>query len=153
DVREMTTVFKDAVGKTTLDISAVSTRQREDGFVSLFNGTNFDGWKKVATQPVQSLKWTVEGGELVGRNRLGVWLFCDSKLYEDLHLRAEVKLAGTGDAGLVVRAQRPAPSLPPPGYGVSLSTRGGVSSIGGLFKGAVKVRDAAKSEVALDQWF
>jgi serine/threonine protein kinase len=123
------------------------------GWVQLFNGENLGGWRVVSTRPFQPANWEVEGGQLVGRNRDGSWLFCDSGPYGDFHLRAEVKLTGTGDAGLAFRTEdKSVPSLPPPGYEVSLSARKG-TPIGALWKGGKKIRDVVNGPVPHEEWF
>src|SRR5262249_36838491 len=105
------------------------------------------------TQPLQPSRWKVEDGELVGRNSVGSWLFSEAGSYEDFHLRAEVKLSGTGDCGLYFRAPgKSLPSLPPPGLGIDVAVREG-APLASLWQAAKHVQKAADSGLALDQWF
>ena len=72
-----------------------------EGWVQLFNGKDLTGWK---THPEQPGKWTVAGGELVGRDDTS-HLFTDRGDYRNFHLRVEAKMNFTGDSGILFRSE------------------------------------------------
>ncbi|MBI1830592.1 MAG: DUF1080 domain-containing protein [Planctomycetes bacterium] len=133
-----------------LRLREIAPSPPESAFQPLFNGMDLKGWKMIETQPFQAHQGQVKDGELIGRNKIGSWLFSDAGPIEDFHLRAEMKLVGAGDCGLHFRTQG-IPFVPPPGYGVDLTVR--KSPIGSLWKDGKHVKDAAKHMVAPDQWF
>src|SRR5262249_25459374 len=73
---------------------------RPDGFVSLFNGTDLDGWSTSFSQPNS---WRVENGVLIGSgpgyNRL-IW---ERNHFRDFHLRVHARINDGGDGGVMFR--------------------------------------------------
>jgi serine/threonine protein kinase len=124
-----------------------------DGWVRLFNGTDLTGWKPVPGQPGD---WKVEGGELVGRSPPGSYLISESGDFEDVYLRAEVKLNDVGNSGVFVRSRLEGfQADAPTGYEADLTFVEGTpgSPIGTIWKGPNRVQKATKSAVVPDQWF
>ena len=113
-------------------------------FRPLLNGTDLAGWTPLDREPTD---WKVEGGELVGRNRTETTLAAD-KEHTDFHLRAEVKLAGTGEAGLSFVGGSDAKS---PGAGVDLTARRGVR-FGSVVSGGKVVAESDLGTAPAD-WF
>ena len=75
------------------------TPSAEDGFVSVFNGTNLDGW----TGNVEG--YAAENGHIVCLKDGGGNLYID-KEYSDFELRFEFKLEAGGNNGLGIRAEQ-----------------------------------------------
>lgn len=77
--------------------------ETEEGFVSLFNGRDFTGWKEV--QGKAGAFW-IENGEIYGRRDkekgTAYWLSTDEK-YGDFILRAECMLQRNGNSGIFIR--------------------------------------------------
>ena len=71
-----------------------------EGFVPLFNGKDLDGWE---AHPDSAVKWQVVDGLLVCEGRGPSFLFTKQDDYENVHLRARVRLKPGGNSGLFVR--------------------------------------------------
>jgi hypothetical protein len=81
--------------------SADADQEKNDGFVALFNGQDFAGWKQY---DVKNDVWSVEDGKIVcsGKNG-GGWLGTDRD-YADFELRLEYRLTPGGNSGVYIRA-------------------------------------------------
>lgn len=107
--------WEDAVGRTipltltrdwdvgiSLKLAELSADPKEEsGWVQLFNGKNFTGWK-------QDGYWTVEDGMLVSRipespAKQPGFLTTTRSDFRDFHLRVEGKINAPGDSGLFFR--------------------------------------------------
>lgn len=77
--------------------------ESEDGFVSLFNGKDLDGWEG------DKDLWKVEDTAIVG-DSAGIkhnQFLCTKKAYEDFELRLDFKLhKGIGNSGVQFRTKR-----------------------------------------------
>jgi len=83
------------------DNSVLSKEEREEGFIALFNGRNFDGWT-ITGDPAG---WTIENGEIrFARRGGGVIAFRNR--YDDFILRLEFKISEGGNSGVFLRAPR-----------------------------------------------
>jgi hypothetical protein len=76
------------------------TRGDDAGFVPLFNGKDFTGWKKYDTK---TDPWSVEDGMIVCSGKGGGWLGTDRD-YADFMLRLEYRLQPGGNSGVYLRA-------------------------------------------------
>ena len=95
----------DADGATSPSSARAEESDRNEikkgaGWVSLFNGSNLDGWK---FQPGGTRHWTVEQGDIVGRGPGATQIFSRRDDYTDFHLRVEAVGSEVGGAGLVFR--------------------------------------------------
>jgi len=79
---------------------AVTDREKEEGFVPLFNGKDLKGWKLYESKPEG---WTVEEGLLVCTGKGGGWLGTERD-YADYVLRLEYRLGPAGNSGVYLRA-------------------------------------------------
>jgi hypothetical protein len=95
----------DAIRKTQALLEKI--RDAEPPLVPIFNGSNLDGWQKVAGGD-----WTVEDGVLIARNgkdwstdpsRAGSWLRTD-KEYGDFELYLEYTVEPRSNSGIFLRA-------------------------------------------------
>lgn len=74
-----------------------------DGWISLFNGQNLDGWE----QHSGTAKYRVENGEIVGTTVLGTGnsFLCTKKTYGDFILEFEFKVAKGMNSGVQFRSE------------------------------------------------
>ena len=95
---------------------------QDDGFVSMFNGLDLTGWKGLVENPIARSKikpaelaqkqakadeimrrdWKVENGLLVFEGD-GYDNLCSSKMYGDIEMYVDWKIAPEGDAGIYLR--------------------------------------------------
>ena len=71
-----------------------------EGFISLFNGVNLDGWKTHQSQPG---RWRVEDGILIGSGPVS-HLYSERGDYKDVHVRVEARINRDGNSGVFVRS-------------------------------------------------
>jgi hypothetical protein len=78
----------------------VTDKEKADGFVPLFNGTDLAGWKQFSsTKNV----WSVDEGMIVCQGNGGGWLGT-ARDYADFELRLEYRLTPAGNSGVYIRA-------------------------------------------------
>jgi hypothetical protein len=78
----------------------VNDKEKADGFVALFNGTDLTGWKQFgSTKEV----WKVDDGMIVCQGKGGGWLGT-TRDYADFELRLEYRLKPAGNSGVYIRA-------------------------------------------------
>jgi len=78
----------------------VSDKEKADGFVRLFNGTDLAGWKQFgSTKDV----WRVDDSMIVCQGNGGGWLGT-ARDYADFELRLEYRLTPAGNSGVYIRA-------------------------------------------------
>jgi uncharacterized protein (TIGR03067 family) len=130
----------------------------DEGWVSLFNGKNLDGWKTHTDQPGD---WNVKNGLLIGTGGLG-YLFTERGDYANFHLRARVKLNAGGDSGILFRSQL-GPLISyfggkaPPGYEAQICHDASQERTGSLYlvqEGEPEhLAREARQRIQPDQWF
>ena len=102
-----------------------------EGFVSLFNGKDLDGWKRHDNLPGHGVagKWVVEDGAIVGmQDPPGKGGFLTTlRTYEDFELRLETKIDWPFDSGVFLRVGPEGKS-----HQVTLDYRPG-GQIGGIY--------------------
>jgi hypothetical protein len=79
---------------------AADDKEKDAGFVPLFNGKDLAGWKKYDTRDEN---WSVQDGIIVCNGKGGGWLGTDRE-YSDFVLRLEYRLAPGGNSGIYLRA-------------------------------------------------
>lgn len=79
-------------------------KEKEEGFVPLFNGKDFAGWILTAGPKEADKAWTVKDGimDVTGKYP-GSWLRSE-KTYKDFILRLEYKIARNMNSGIFLRA-------------------------------------------------
>jgi hypothetical protein len=89
------------VGTQTLQAAnnELSPQEREEGFVSLFNGKDLTGWVPMGNPDV----FTVENGEIVLTPNQGFYLRTE-KPYENFILRLEYNIAENANSGIFFHA-------------------------------------------------
>ncbi|MEM7393910.1 MAG: DUF1080 domain-containing protein, partial [Verrucomicrobiota bacterium] len=88
-----------ALAKIVLILAGLSTSHAEDGFQSIFNGTNLDGWDSVEGA------WAVRDGVIhcTGEMKKKNWLIWRKEQPDDFVLRLEFKFI-KGNSGVQVRS-------------------------------------------------
>jgi len=87
-------------GSILVCLAAVAAEPAADALPSIFNGTDFSGWKLPA-EP----HWTVKDGAIVGDNgpqQKGSMLYTD-RSYGDVAFEADVRFSGEIDSGIMLR--------------------------------------------------
>jgi hypothetical protein len=102
-----------------------------DGFVSVFNGVNLDGWKMQ-----WHASWKVEQGQIVGQPDAGQktdsWLFSEEE-WTDFTLEVEFKVPEKCNSGIAIRMPKEATGDPDMyGYEVQISDAPGRKPTGSL---------------------
>lgn len=84
-------------------LTAALSAFAEDGFVSLFNGKDLEGW----TRHSGIAEFRVEGGEIVGRTvaNTGNSFLCTHKQYANFILEFEFKVSGELNSGVQFRSE------------------------------------------------
>ncbi|HXG11366.1 MAG TPA: family 16 glycoside hydrolase [Gemmataceae bacterium] len=139
--------FTLAVGETkTIKLS--SPKDRQAGWVPLFNGKDLTGWNT----PWPDL-WAVEHGVLVSRipqdapKEISILTSRDE--FADFHLRVEAKINAEGDSGIVFRRTEKFN-----GYQAQINERGPVRTrTGSLYKYRDVLQEVSDSPIAPDTWF
>ena len=147
-----------AVMRDVLPAPCPPSPKSDDGFVQLFNGKDLNGWK---THPDQPGLWRVEEGILVGRYDRNGYLFTARDDYENFHLRADVKIGGNSNGGLLFRCESgfsidlgEAGGLYPLGYEVDIvQTRDQKARTGSLWRCGKPAKLFKSSPVRPDTWF
>ena len=78
--------------------SALTDCEKQEGFVSLFDGTTLTGWTVMGAP-----SWSVQNGVLVCSGEGGGWLRSNGT-YRDFILRLEYRIGDGGNSGVFLRA-------------------------------------------------
>ncbi len=81
-------------------VLAADDKQKEEGFVPLFNGKDLAGWKQFASTRDT---WVFEDGLVVCKGGGGGWLGTERE-YDNFILRLEYRLTPGGNSGVYIRA-------------------------------------------------
>jgi WD40 repeat protein/nitroreductase len=129
-----------------------ATKVPEQGFVTLFNGKDLNGWK---THPDQPGNWRVENGILVGSGSPSSYLYSERDDYKDFHLRVEARINDSGDSGVFFRAAFGAAPEIPRGYEAQIANRNReLNKTGSLYAGdATPVVSIREILVPSADWF
>ncbi|GAA5508091.1 DUF1080 domain-containing protein [Novipirellula caenicola] len=135
-------VADDAV---TADSSAAET---ETGFVSLFDGHSFDGWKKAEENPEA---WVIEDGKLVCKGkRCHLFYVGEQAPFKNFHFKAEVMTTPGSNAGIYFHTKYQPTGWPKYGYEcqVNVSHRDPKKT-----SSLYSVQDVADPGVKDNQWY
>ncbi|PKQ45329.1 3-keto-disaccharide hydrolase [Confluentibacter flavum] len=80
----------------------VNSQSENEGWVSLFNGKNLDGWKQING----NAEYKVENGEIIGKTKLNTpnSFLCTDKHYSDFILEFEVMVSPEINSGVQFRS-------------------------------------------------
>ncbi len=148
---------KAAMGVGVKAASAPPVARSANGFVSLFNGKNLDGWKRHPSHPGD---WRVQGSTITGSGPNPSYLYSDRGDFQDFHLRVEARINDRGNSGVFFRSSF-GPDFPvtnprsPSAYEAQInSTHQDVSKTGSLYSaGDGAVASLLDTPVLPGQWF
>ncbi len=86
-----------------LMICVVPTSGTEQGFTSLFNGKNLDGWQGMGGS---TTNWAAKGGMLSCTGQKGSQWIATKKEYANFDLRLEFNIPKNGNSGVFIRAPK-----------------------------------------------
>ena len=88
--------------------AAAALHEKDDGFVSMFDGETLNGWHAL---PADSLSdWSVEDGMIVGKGSVDrlVYLVYDDVELTDFELEASYRFPGRGNSGIQIHGVKDA---------------------------------------------
>src|SRR5258708_11212038 len=86
----------------------------EEGFVQLFDGKTFNGWKKAEERPDT---WKIEDGALVAHgDRCHLFYVGDDKPFKNFHLKVDVMTAPHSNGGIYFHTKYQASDWPKAGF-------------------------------------
>jgi hypothetical protein len=131
--------------------AAEAPKPNADGFYTLFDGKNLDGWK--VGENAETFK--VENGELVVHGKGPAHLFYDGPVknhdFTNFHLKAEVLTKPKANSGIYFHTKFQEKSWPAQGFECQVNqTHGDVKKTGGLYA----VKDVLNESPAKDDtWY
>jgi hypothetical protein len=130
-------------------LCAAGAAAAEDGFVSLFNGRNLDGWKVGAN--ADSFK--VEDGMIV-LNGPTAHLFYEGPVenhnFKNFHFKADVKTTPGSNSGIYFHTRFQESGWPKAGYEIQVNiSHGDPKKTGGLYG----IRDVANPPAKDNEWY
>src|SRR5262245_44999599 len=88
--------------KTSTGVAKVAA-EPETGFVSIFDGKTFNGWKKAAEHPET---WKIENGAFVAHGeRCHLYYVGDPKPFKDFELKVDVMTQPNSNGGIYFHTQ------------------------------------------------
>ena len=90
--------------KTDVVPPSVKNDSDKSAFVSLFNGTNLEGWERDLNDPGN---WRVEDRVLVGSVQNLSHLYTTQDDFTDFHLRVTARINKDGNSGIIFRTAKP----------------------------------------------
>lgn len=132
----------------TLVTFALTAGESEAGFVSLFDGKTFTGWKR-ATENTNT--WRIEDGALVTRGgRCHLFYVGDAKPFRNFELKADVMTGTNSNGGIYFHTQYQAEGWPKAGFETQVNnTHKDWKKTGSLYD-VVNVKESAAQD---NQWW
>ncbi|GAB5403434.1 MAG: DUF1080 domain-containing protein [Aureliella sp.] len=129
-----------------LSTFATTSLANDDGWTTMFNGKNFDGWEINENED----SWRVEDGMLVSNGPRSHAFYKTDKPFKNFHFKTQVKTTKGSNAGIYFHTRMQEQGWPKYGYEcqVNVSHKDKKKS-GGLYS----VRDVAKPPVKDDEWY
>jgi hypothetical protein len=110
----MKQILLTAIFSTLLTVPASNLLAAEEGFVSLFDGKTFDGWK-AATE--NSDTWKIEDGALVTRGpRCHLYYVGDGQAFTNFEFKAEVMTEPNSNGGIYFHTKYQETGWPSQGF-------------------------------------
>ena len=133
-----------------LAMAVVVTQEKEEGFISLFNGKDLTGWK-VSENPGSA---RVEDGKIVTNGPRGhVFYVGDVKghVFKNFEFKAEVLIKPGSNAGIYFHTEYQEKGWPDKGFEAQICSNGykDPKKTGSLYG----IKDLAESPVKDDEWF
>ncbi|MDZ4848732.1 MAG: DUF1080 domain-containing protein [Pirellulaceae bacterium] len=137
------------VGLLGVFISSASAQEAtvEEGFVSLFDGKSFAGWK-INESPES---WKIENGEIVAHgNRSHLFYVGDGKPFKNFHFKADVKTTPGSNGGIYFHTKYQENDWPKYGFECQVNiTHKDPKKSSGLYS----VKDVFDPPVKDNQWY
>ncbi len=124
--------------------AAAPALAQEEGFVSLFDGKTFNGWKKAEENPST---WTIQDGALVAHgNRCHLFYVGDEKPFKDFELKVDVMTAPGSNGGIYFHTKYQPEGWPRYGFETQVNnTHTDWKKTGSLYD-VVNVRESAAQD-------
>lgn len=120
----------------------------EEGFVQIFDGKTFNGWK-MATENTNT--WKIEDGAFVARgNRCHLFYVGDAKPFKDFELKVDVMTEPGSNGGIYFHTKYQEVGWPKHGFETQVNTTHSDWKKTGSVYDVVNVRDAASKD---NQWW
>jgi hypothetical protein len=123
------------------------TKADEEGFVSLYNGKDFTGWKINENEK----SWSIEDGAIKANgNRSHLFYVGDEKPFKNFELRLQCMTRKGSNGGVYFHTKYQAEGWPKFGFEAQVNqTQGDVIKTGSIYK----VKDNTTAPVKDDEWF
>jgi hypothetical protein len=133
-------------------VAAISTSaiaaQSEEGFVSIFDGKSFNGWK-MATESTNT--WKIEDGALVAHgNRCHLFYVGDPKPFKDFELKVDTMTEPGSNGGIYFHTKYQEVGWPKYGFETQVNTTHSDWKKTGSLYDIVNVREAASKD---NEWW
>lgn len=128
--------------------AADAAKEKEEGFVTIFDGKSLNGWK-IGESPES---WTLKGGELIGKgNRSHIFYVADEKPFVNFELRVDVKTEKDSNGGIYFHTKYQDVGWPKYGFEAQVNNtyHGDPKRTGSLY-GIVDVLDKIVPD---DEWY
>lgn len=121
--------------------------EKEEGFVTIFDGKSLDGWK-INENPES---WTLKDGELVGKGkRSHIFYVGDSKPFKNFELRVDVMTEKNSNGGIYFHTKFQETGWPSNGFEAQVNNSQGDYKRTGSLYNVVNVIDAPAKD---NEWF
>ena len=135
------------IGWLAVTAAALAAEKDEKGWISLFDGKSFNGWKANENPDT----WKVEDGALVCHGpRSHLFYMGDKEPFVNFHLKADVMTSPGSNSGIYIHTKYQESGWPSRGYEVQVNiTHGDPKKSGGLY-GVVDVRKPPAKD---NEWY
>jgi len=104
----------------TLSLCPLRAADSEEGFVSIFDGKTFDGWKKAVENPDT---WKIEDGAFVAHgNRNHLFYVGDGKPFKNFELKVDVMTEPGSNGGIYIHTKYQEKGWPFAGFETQVNT-------------------------------
>lgn len=131
----------------SLGWAADPAKEKEEGFVQLFDGKSLNGWK-INENPKS---WTVKDGEIIGKGeRSHLFYTGDDKPFKNFELRVDVKTEANSNGGIYFHTKYQDEGWPKYGFEAQVNnSHGDYKRTGSLYD----VVNVVETHVPDNQWY
>ena len=132
---------------STAALAELTEEMKQDGWVSIFDGTTLEGWKE--NEPDGSGNFKVEDGNIVGtggRNHL----YYVGEQFQNFELKIDVNINNDGNSGLYVKSQWQDNAWPTTGFEIQINSSHRDPQKSGSLYNIVRIYEAPHQD---DEWF
>ena len=142
------TVFSLAIASIcAATFAADAAKEKEEGFVTIFDGKSLTGWK-IGENPDS---WTLKDGELIGKGkRSHIFYVADPKPFVNFELRVDAKTEKNSNGGIYFHTKYQDVGWPKYGFEAQVNNSHGDPKRTGSLYGIVDVLD---KNVPDDEWY